>query len=80
MYQTTLEDLAVRTEAGVISPEKLSTPKRIFDTVCKEVAIPPGAESERSNLAQKIINAANTTEEESLLLVFARRAAQNMRR
>ena len=48
------EDLAVRKEPGVVSPEKLSTLKRVFDTICQEAAIPVGAKDERDALAHKL--------------------------
>ena len=74
------EDLAVRKEPGVVSPEKLSTLKRVFDTICQEAAIPVGAKDERDALAHKLITASSTAEDESLLLVFARNAVNNFRR
>lgn len=76
----TVEDLAIRNEAGVISPERLSTLKRVFDTVCQEAAIPVDAKNERNDLAHKLIVASSTAEEESLLLVLARNAVANYRR
>jgi hypothetical protein len=75
----TFEDLAVRNQAGFFSPEKLSTLKRVFDTVCEEAAIPVGTKSERNDLAMKLITAASIEEHESLLLVFARKAVANYR-
>jgi hypothetical protein len=76
----TFEDLAIRNQAGIFSPEKLSTLKRVFDTLCLEAAIPMGAKSERNALAHKLVMAASTAEDESLLMVFGRNAVSNYRR
>ena len=80
MNNITFEDLAVRNQAGFISPEKLSMLKRVFDAMCAEAAIPAGAKSERDDLAHKLITASSTAEDEALLLVFARNAVNNYRR
>jgi hypothetical protein len=74
------EDLAIRNQAGILTPEKLATLKRVFDAICQEFKIPPAAKSERNDLAQKILAAAATIEHEPLLLVFARNAVAKYRR
>jgi hypothetical protein len=76
----TWEDLAIRNHAGIFCPEKLSTLKRVFDKVCLEASIPLGAMSERNALAYKLLVAANTSEDESLLMVFGRNAVSSYRR
>ena len=76
----TFEDLAVRNQAGFVSPEKLSTLKRVFDAICHEAAIPVEAKIERNDLAHKLITASSTAEDETLLMVFARNAVNNYRR
>ena len=52
----TLEDIISRN----MNPEKLPTLQRVFDTVCEEAAIPESAESERSELAEKLLSAGET--------------------
>ena len=68
------EDLAICNQAGILTPAKLATLKRVFDTICEEYKIPLAAKSERNDLAHKILTAAGTIEHESLLLIFARNA------
>jgi formiminotetrahydrofolate cyclodeaminase len=75
----TLEDLISRN----MNPEKLSTLERVFNTVCEEAAIPESAESERSELAEKLLSAGETaigtTESEPLLMTYARRVVAHYR-
>jgi hypothetical protein len=55
-----------------MNPEKVAVLQRVFDTVCKEAAIPASAKSERNELAQKLLTAGvtivETSEYETLLL------------
>ena len=74
------EDLAIRNQAGILTPAKLATLKRVFDAICEEFRIPLAAKSERNDLAHNILTAAGTIEHESLLLVFARNAVAKYRR
>jgi hypothetical protein len=74
------EDLAIRNQTGILTPEKLATLRRVFDAICEEFKIPLAAKSERNDLAHKILNAAGTIEHEPLLLVFARNAVAKYRR
>jgi formiminotetrahydrofolate cyclodeaminase len=66
-----------------MNPEKLSTLERVFNTVCEEAAIPESAESERSELAEKLLSAGETaigtTESEPLLMTYARRVVAHYR-
>lgn len=73
------EDLAIRNQAGILTPEKLAILKRVFDAICHEFNIPVAAKSERNDLAQKILNAASTIEYEPLLLVYVRNAVEKYR-
>lgn len=73
------EDLAIRNQAGILTPAKLATLKRVFDGICDECKMPLTAKAERNDLAHKLLTAASTIEHESLLLAFARDAVSNYR-
>jgi hypothetical protein len=75
----TLEDIISRN----MNPEKLPTLERVFKTACEEASIPESAESERSELAEKLLAAGattvGTTESEPLLMSYARRVVAHYR-
>ncbi|MDO8352215.1 MAG: hypothetical protein Q7T14_02025 [Aestuariivirga sp.] len=76
----TFENAVVRHKAGYISPERLTTLKNIFETVCDEAAIPPDASGDRNALATKILVTSETIESEMMLVLAAMRAAMDGRR
>ena len=43
------EDLAVRNQAGILTPAKLATLKRVFYAICEEYKIPLAAKGERND-------------------------------
>ena len=75
----TVENAAVRRQAGYISPERLATLKMIFETVCDEAAIPSDAKGERDALATKLLVAGETVESEMMLVVTAMKAVPDYR-
>ncbi len=76
----TFEHAVVRRQAGYISPERLTTLKNIFDTVCDEAAIPPEASGRRHKLATKILVTSETIESEMMLVLTAMQTALDRRR
>ena len=76
----TFESAVVRCRAGYISPERLTTLKNIFETVCDEAAIPADASGDRSALATKILVAGETIESEMMLVLAAMQTAMDGRR
>jgi hypothetical protein len=75
----TVENAAVRQQAGYFSPEKLATLKMIFEAVCDEIAIPSDAKGERDILATKLLDAGETVESEMMLIVTAMKAVADYR-
>ena len=75
----TVENAAVRRQAGYISPEKLATLKMIFEAVCDEAAIASDAEGERDALATRLLVAGETVESEMMLVVTAMKAVADYR-
>ena len=59
---------------GYFSPERLTTFKLIFDTVCDELAIPRKAIVERELLATTIMVTGRTVESEMILITTAMEA------
>ena len=76
----TFESAVVRRPAGYFSPERLTTLKNIFETVCDEAAIPPDASSDRDALATKILVAGETITSEMVLVLTAMHVAMGLRR
>jgi hypothetical protein len=74
------EAAVVQRQAGYISPERLTTLKNIFETVCAEAAIPPDASGDRNALATKILVTSETIESEMMLVLTAMQAAMDGRR
>lgn len=74
------ESAVVRHRAGNFSPERLTTLKNIFDTVCDEAAIPVDARGDRDALATKILVAGETITSEMVLVLTAMHTAMNLRR
>ena len=74
------ENAVVRHPAGYFSPERLTTLKNIFETVCDEAAIPPDASSDRNALATKILVTSETIESEMMLVLSAMQTALEGRR
>ena len=74
------ESAVVRRPAGYFSPERLTTLKNIFETVCDEAAIPPDASSDRDALATKILVAGETITSEMVLVLTAMHVAMGLRR
>jgi hypothetical protein len=75
----TFESAVVRRQAGYISPERLTTLKNIFETVCDEAAIPADASDDRDALAIKILVTSETIESEMMLVLVAMQAAMDRR-
>jgi len=69
-----LESPAMRRSTGYFSPERLTTFKLIFDTVCDELAIPRKAIVERELLATTIMVTGRTVESEMILITTAMEA------
>ena len=76
----TFENAVVRRPGGYFSPERLTTLKNIFETVCDEAAIPVDARSDRDALATKILVAGETINSEMMLVFTAMQAALDSRR
>jgi hypothetical protein len=74
------ENAVVERQAGYISPERLTTLKNIFDTVCDEAAIPPDARGDRDALAAKILATSETITSEMMLVLTAMQTAIDRRR
>jgi hypothetical protein len=74
------ENAVVQRHAGNISPERLTTLKNIFETVCDEAAIPPDASGDRNALATKILVTSETIESEMMLVLAAMQTAMDSRR
>lgn len=74
------EDAVVRRPAGYFSPERLTTLKNIFETVCDEAAIPADASADRDALANKILIAGETITSEMVLVLNAMHVAMGLRR
>ena len=74
------EAAVVQRQAGYISPERLTTLKNIFETVCDEAAIPPDASGDRNALATKILVTSETIESEMMLVLAAMQTALDGRR
>jgi len=74
------EDAVVRHPVGYFSPDRLTTLKNIFETVCDEAAIPPDASSDRDALAAKILVTSETIESEMMLVLAAMQTAMDGRR
>jgi hypothetical protein len=75
----TVEDAAVRRQAGYISPERLAKLKMIFEAVCDEAAIPSDAKGERSALATRLLAAGETIESDMMLVLAAMKAVSDYR-
>jgi hypothetical protein len=75
----TVENAAVRRQAGYISPEKLAKLKMIFEAVCDEAAIAGDAKGERNALATRLLVAGETVESEMMLVVAAMKAVSDYR-
>jgi hypothetical protein len=75
----TIENAAVRRQAGYFSPERLATLKMIFEAVCDEAAIASDAKGERDVLATKLLDAGETVESEMMLIVTAMKAVADYR-
>jgi hypothetical protein len=69
-----LEIPPVKRSTGYFSPERLTTFKLIFDTVCDELAIPRKAIVERELLATTIMVTGRTIESEMILITTAMEA------
>ena len=76
----TFENAVVRRQAGYFSPERLTTLKNIFETVCDEAAIPADASGDRDALATKILVTSETIESEMMLVLTAMQTAMDRRR
>ncbi len=76
----TFENAVVRRQVGYISPERLTTLKNIFETVCDEAAIPADASGDRDALATKILVTSETTQSEMMLVLTAMQSAMDRRR
>ena len=76
----TFENAVVQRRAGYFSPERLTTLKNIFETVCVEAGIPHDASGDRDALATKILVAGETIESEMMLVLTAMQAAMDCRR
>ncbi|MDP1701284.1 MAG: hypothetical protein Q8L53_10075 [Aestuariivirga sp.] len=76
----TFESAVVRRPTGYFSPERLTTLKNIFETVCDEAAIPVDASGDRNALATKILVTSETIESEMMLVLAAMQAAMDGRR
>jgi hypothetical protein len=76
----TFENAIVQRQASYISPERLTTLKNIFETVCDEAAIPADASGDRNALATKILVTSETVESEMMLVLAAMQAAMEGRR
>ena len=76
----TFENAVVRGPVGYFSPERLTTLKNIFETVCDEAAIPADASDDRVALATKILVASETTQSEMMLVLAAMQSAMDRRR
>jgi hypothetical protein len=77
---STFEKAVVQRQAGYISPERLTTLKNIFETVCAEAAIPADASDDRDALATNILVTSETIESEMILVLTAMQAALDRRR
>ncbi len=76
----TFENAVVQRQAGYIGPERLTTLKNIFETVCDEAAIPADASGDRNALATKILVTSETIESEMMLVLAAMQTAMDGRR
>jgi hypothetical protein len=76
----TFENAVVQRQASYISPERLTTLKNIFETVCDEAAIPADASGDRNALATKILVTSETVESEMMLVLAAMQTAMDSRR
>ena len=76
----TFENAIIRRQAGYISPERLTTLRNIFETVCDEAAIPADASDDREALATKILVTSETIESEMMLVLAAMQAAMDRQR
>lgn len=74
------ENAVVRRQAGYISPERLTSLKKIFETVCDEAAIPADASDDRDALAIEILVTSETIESEMMLVLTAMQSAMDRRR
>ena len=76
----TFENAVVRRPVGYFSPERLTTLKKIFETVCDEAAIPADAIDDRDALATKILVTSETTQSDMMLVLAAMQSAMDRRR
>jgi hypothetical protein len=76
----TFENAVVQRQSSYISPERLTTLKNIFETVCDEAAIPVDATGDRNALATKILVTSETIESEMMLVLAAMQTAMDGRR
>jgi hypothetical protein len=76
----TFENAVVQRQASYISPERLTTLKNIFESVCDEAAIPVDATGDRNALATKILVTSETIESEMMLVLAAMQTAMDGRR
>ena len=77
---SSFENAVVRHPARSFSPERLTTLRNIFETVCDEAEIPPDASSDRDALATKILVTSETIESEMMLVLAAMQTAMDGRR
>ena len=71
------DSISARPDCGYYSPEKLNLLKRIFDTACKEAHVTEKAI--RDDLANKLLTAGKTFEDEDRLTEFMKNAVTELR-
>lgn len=70
--------ISARPDAGYYSPEKLTLLKRIFENACKEADVRD--KETRDSLANQLLVAGKTFEDENALIEFMKKAIAQSRR